>query len=219
MGEEQMALLERHLDLVMAANEQVNLTRITSREEARVLHIEDSLAGLPEVQAAPVGLLGDMGSGAGFPGIPLSVATGRKTVLIESVGKKAAFLNAFVDELGLAGRVEVFPGRLEELCETRRGGFAVMTARALSQTGSLMELAAPLLAQGGRLVCYKAQPSEEELSHAMELQETLGLAFVSRRDFVLSDGETRRCILVFEKVAKPKVKLPRRPGMAQKKPL
>ena len=219
MGEEQMALLERHLDLVMAANEQVNLTRITSREEARVLHIEDSLAGLPEVQAAPAGLLGDMGSGAGFPGIPLAAVTGRKTVLIESVGKKAAFLKVFVDELGLAGKVEVFSGRLEELCETRRGGFAVMTARALSQTGSLMELAAPLLAQGGRLVCYKAQPSEEELAHAMELQETLGLKFVSRRDFTLSDGETHRCILVFEKVAKPKVKLPRRPGMAQKKPL
>ena len=219
MGEEQMALLERHLDLVMAANEQVNLTRITSREEARVLHIEDSLAGLPEVQAAPAGLLGDMGSGAGFPGIPLAAATGRKTVLIESVGKKAAFLKAFVDELGLASEVEVFPGRLEELCETRQGGFAVMTARALSQTGSLMELAAPLLAQGGRLVCYKAQPSEEELAHAMELQETLGLKFVSRRDFTLSDAETHRCILVFEKVAKPKVKLPRRSGMAQKKPL
>ena len=219
MGEQQMALLERYLDLVMVANEQVNLTRITSREEARVLHIEDSLAGLPEVQAAPAGLLGDMGSGAGFPGIPLAAVTGRKTVLIESVGKKAAFLKVFVDELGLAGRVEVFSGRLEELCETRRGAFAVMTARALSQTGSLMELAAPLLAQGGRLVCYKAQPSEEELAHAMELQETLGLKFVSRRNFTLSDGETHRCILVFEKVAKPKVKLPRRPGMAQKKPL
>ena len=106
MGEEQMALLERHLDLVMAANEQVNLTRITSRDEARVLHIEDSLAGLPEVQAAPAGLLGDMGSGAGFPGIPLAAVTGRKTVLIESVGKKAAFLKAFVDELGLACEVE-----------------------------------------------------------------------------------------------------------------
>ena len=79
--------------------------------------------------------------------------------------------------------------------------------------------ASPLLMPGGRLVCYKGQPSEEEVAHALGLQETLGMRFVSRRDFVLSDGETHRCILVFEKAGKPKVKLPRRTGLAQKKPL
>ena len=219
MDEEKMALLERHLALVIAANERVNLTRITSADEAWVLHVEDSLAGLPEVEAAPAGPLGDMGSGAGFPGIPLAVATGRHTMLIESVGKKAACLEEFAAELGLAGQVEVFAGRLEELCETRRASFAVLCARALSQTGALMELASPLLMPGGRLVCYKGQPSEEEVAHALGLQETLGMRFVSRRDFVLSDGETHRCILVFEKAGKPKVKLPRRTGLAQKKPL
>ena len=219
MDEEKKALLERHLALVIAANERVNLTRITSEGEAWVLHVEDSLAGLPEVEAAPAGPLGDMGSGAGFPGIPLAVATGRHTVLIESVGKKATCLEEFAAQLGLAGQVEVFAGRLEELCETRRASFAVLCARALSQTGALMELASPLLMPGGRLVCYKGQPSEEEVAHALGLQETLGMRFVSRRDFVLSDGETHRCILVFEKAGKPKVKLPRRTGLAQKKPL
>ena len=219
VSEEARQRMLTHLELVMEANTRLNLTRISTREDGLLLHIEDSLAGLPEVAAAPQGPLGDMGSGAGFPGIPLALATGRKTVLVESVAKKATALEGFVDELGLRGQVEVFAGRLEELCATRRGSFAVLCARALAQTGALMELAAPLLAMGGRLVCYKAQPSEEELSHALGLQEKLGLTFAGRRDFCLSDGETRRCILVFEKTAKPQVKLPRRTGMAQTKPL
>ena len=219
VDEKAQELMLAHLDLVMDANTRLNLTRIDTREDGLLLHIEDSLAGLLEVDAAPAGLLGDMGSGAGFPGIPLAAATGRRTLLIESVAKKAAELEGFVRELGLEAQVEVFAGRLEELCETRRASFAVLVARALSQTGALMELAAPLLAIGGRLVCYKAQPSDDEISHALGLQERLGLTFVSRRDFTLSDGVTKRCILVFEKTAKPQLKLPRRTGMAQKKPL
>ena len=219
VGVEAQELMLRHLELVMQANETTNLTRIDSLDDGLLLHIEDSLAGLPEVAGAPAGLMGDMGSGAGFPGIPLALATGRKTVLIESVGKKAALLEGFANELGLAGQVEVYAGRLEELCETRRSSFAVLTARALSQAGSLMELASPLLMTGGRLICYKGRPSEDEVTHALSLQETLGMSFIGRRDFVLSDGETRRCIIVFEKTGKPKIKLPRRPGMAQRRPL
>lgn len=216
---EVQAKIERHLELVLAANERVNLTRIDSAESGLLLHVEDSLAGLPEVQAAPAGMLGDMGSGAGYPGIPLALATGRRTVLVESVVKKTAELEGFISELGLAGQVETFAGRLEDLCETRRASFAVLTARALAQTGALMELAAPLLMTGGRLVCYKAQPGEDEIEHARGLEPVLGLSLVSDRSFLLSDNETRRRILVFEKVAKPTVKLPRRVGMAQKKPL
>ena len=132
IDERTQALMEQHLALVIEANKTTNLTRITSPEEARILHLEDSLAGLPEVEAAPAGLLGDMGSGAGFPGIPLALATGRKTVLIESVGKKAALLDSFINELGLADCVETYAGRLEDLCGDRRASFAVLTARALS---------------------------------------------------------------------------------------
>ena len=219
LGGKAQELLLRHLDLVMEANRTTNLTRIDTREDGLLLHIEDSLAGLPEVAAAPAGLLGDMGSGAGFPGIPLALATGRHTVLIESVAKKAAELDGFIRELGLTGQVETFAGRLEDLCETRRASFAVLTARALAQTGALMELAAPLLVMGGRLVCYKAQPGEDEVEHARGLEQTLGLSLVGDRNFVLSDGATHRRMLVFEKVAKPTLKLPRRVGMAQKKPL
>ena len=75
------------------------------------------------------------------------------------------------------------------------------------------------LVMGGRLVCYKAQPTDEELNHARELEPVLGLKLVGDRSLLLSDGATRRRILTFEKVAKPTIPLPRRAGMAQKKPL
>ena len=211
-------LLKKHLDLVITANETTNITRIVSRESAQVLHIEDSLSALPEFQAAPEGLYGDLGSGAGFPGLPIAIETGRETVLVESVKKKAALLDQFAQELDLTN-VTVFPGRAEELALQRRGQFSVLSARALSQLGSLLELGSPLLKVGGQFICYKAHMEEEELKHACGLENKLGMKLVSDRNFMLSDGETYRRILVFEKVKNASIKLPRRNGMAQRNPL
>jgi 16S rRNA (guanine527-N7)-methyltransferase len=211
-------LITKHLELVIEANKTTNITRISSFEEGMVLHVEDSLSGLLEVNKSPEGLYGDMGSGAGFPGIPLAIETGRPTVLIDSVGKKAVLLQKFADELGL-DNVSSYGGRLEELAAERPGQFSVLTARALSKLGSLMELAAPLLKKSGRLICYKSHIEEEELAHAISLEKKLGLKLVSDRDFYLSDGETYRRIVTFEKVKKPTIKLPRHVGYAQKKPL
>ena len=209
----------KHLDLVMEANKVTNLTRITSYEEAKILHIEDSLSGLPEMNAAPEGKYGDMGTGAGFPGIPLAIETGRQTVLMDSVGKKTALLDSFIKELGLSDTVSTYNGRIEDLARTEGKTYAVLTARALSKLGSLMELACPLLKIGGHLICYKARIEEEELSHAVNLEKKLGMRIISDRQFFLSDGETLRRIVVFEKSAKPKIMLPRKVGDAQKKPL
>ncbi len=211
-------LITKHLELVIEANKTTNITRISSFEEGMVLHVEDSLSGLPEINECPEGLYGDMGSGAGFPGIPLAIETGRPTVLIDSVGKKAVLLQKFADELGLVN-VSSYGGRLEELANERPGQFSALTARALSKLGSLMELATPLLRRGGRLICYKSHIEEEELAHAISLEKRLGLRLVSDRDFYLSDKETYRRIVTFEKVRKPTIKLPRHVGYAQKKPL
>lgn len=211
-------LITKHLELVIEANKTTNITRISSFKEGMVLHVEDSLSGLLEINESPEGLYGDMGSGAGFPGIPLAIETGRPTVLIDSVGKKAVLLQKFADELGL-DNVSSYGGRLEELAAERPGQFSVLTARALSKLGSLMELAAPLLKKSGRLICYKSHIEEEELAHAISLEKKLGLKLVSDRDFYLSDGETYRRIVTFKKVKKPTIKLPRHVGYAQKKPL
>lgn len=212
------ARILEHLDLVIEANKTTNITRIDSRERGLVLHVEDSLSALPEIQAAPDGLLADMGSGAGYPGIPLAIETGRDTVLVESVKKKAAFLRDFVNKLGLAEQVSVYAGRAEE-AEEYFGKCAVVTARALSKLSVLMELASPLLQNNGVLISYKANVTDEEYEHAVSLLSKLGYEIVSDRSFVLSDGESPRRIIVFRKTRDAAIFLPRRAGFAQKKPL
>ena len=94
----------------------------------------------------------------------------------------------------------------------------MLTARALSSLGSLLELASPLLRKSGRLVCYKAQPTEEELEIAFGIMKPLGFELVCDDSHELSDGSMRR-IFVFQKVANPRIALPRRVGMAQRNPL
>lgn len=209
-------LIERYLDRLIEENEKTNVTRITDRDEAMLLHVEDSLVALPEVQDAPAGDYADLGSGGGFPGIPLALATGRQTLLVDSVAKKMQLVQGIVQELGV-GNVSVFAGRIEDLARQRPESFSVVTARALAQLSVLMELASPLLSEGGRLVCYKANPSEEELQHGLSLQEKTGMWLVSQRKLDLR--EHVRTILVFEKKGKPLLKLPRKTGFAQKKPL
>lgn len=215
---EQRKLLDSHLRLVIEENKTTNLTRIVDWDSAQLLHVEDSLVGLPEVISAPQGALLDMGTGGGFPGIPLAIMTGRETLLVDSVGKKTQALTRITKQIGIDSYTSSLHIRIEELALQRPESFAVITARALSALSSLLELASPLLITGGRLVCYKSESVYDELEHAKDLEATLGMKFISARDTVLSDNETRRTIIVFEKMSKPTVTLPRRVGMAQKKP-
>ena len=135
--------LDRYLELILEANKGINLTRIDSLEQARILHIEDSLSALTELSAAPEGLYGDLGSGGGFPGIPLAIASGRQTVLVDSVQKKMRALESVIAELGLSDQVSTYAGRIEDLSIERKAEFSVLTARALSRLDSLLELASP----------------------------------------------------------------------------
>lgn len=213
------SLMQCYLASILEANKVTNLTRITDGEQARLLHIEDSLVGLPEVNEAPDGLYGDLGSGGGFPGVPLALATGRTTLLVDSVKKKMAIVQSALDDLSLSEQISTSSERIEDLPLEYKEKFAVLTARALSKLVSLIELASPLLKKSGRLVCYKAQLSSEELEEALAVQDLVGMKMISQREICLSDGETTRTIVVFEKVSKPSIKLPRRIGLAQKQPL
>ena len=215
---QQEALLKQHLEMVIEANKRTNITRIDDFDQGWLLHVEDSLAGADEVSSAPAGPLADLGSGAGFPGIPLAIVSGREVTLVESVGKKASLLNSFTDGLNLAGRVRVYSGRAEQLAQEKPGYFSVITARALSSLPSLMELASPLLCQDGLLVCYKSSDIDEEIEATRAIQEKLAMYLVGKREFMLSDEDTRRSIVVYRKDGEPLVKLPRREGQAQRKP-
>lgn len=212
-------LIEQYLDKILVANETTNLTRISSREQAMILHIEDSLVGLKEINNAPDGLYGDLGTGGGFPGVPIAIMTGRETVLVDSVQKKVKILQDIVDEMGLDKTITTYAGRIEDLGKEKPNSFSVLSARALSRLVSLLELSSPLLKKGGRLVCYKANIEDDELKEALAVEDLVGMKLISRRAVTLSDGLTHREIIVFEKFKKPGMKLPRRIGLAQRNPL
>ena len=211
--------IKKHLSLVLEENKKTNLTRIVDEKSALLLHIEDSIAGLADLNESPQGLYGDMGSGAGYPGIPLAILSKRKTVLIDSIKKKAQALESMIRELEIDDYVNVYEGRIEELSLQKPASFSVLTARALTQLPSLLELAAPLLIHSGRLICYKSQLPNNELKKAVDLEDKIGLKLIKKREYYLSDQETKRCLVVFEKEHESKLKLPRRIGMAQKRPL
>ena len=211
--------IKKHLSLVLEENKKTNLTSIVDEKSALLLHIEDSIAGLADLNESPQGLYGDMGSGAGYPGIPLAILSKRKTVLIDSIKKKAQVLESMIRELEIDDYVNVYEGRIEELSLQKPASFSVLTARALTQLPSLLELAAPLLIHSGRLICYKSQLPNDELKKAVDLEDRIGLKLIKKREYYLSDQETKRCLVIFEKEHESKLKLPRRIGMAQKRPL
>lgn len=218
LAKEKKELLSTYLTKVLKANERINLTRIENFEEGMLLHIEDSLTALPELNSAPNGPYADLGSGGGFPGVPLAICSERMTTLVDSRAKKMVTVETILEDMGLNETVTTYSGRAELLARFKRNEYSVITARALSKISVLMELSSPLLRNYGHLICYKANVDEEEYQHARNLEKKLNMKLASDRSFKLGEEYERR-ILVFEKRGEARVKLPRLEGAAQKQPL
>lgn len=212
----QAELIRAHSEAVLAANMQFNLTRVTSPQDVLSLHIGDSASALPYLNQSPPGNVADLGSGAGYPGVVLSILSGRHFVLVESVKKKATFLLQTTVGLGLD--VEVEAVRAEELALTRPAGFSVVIARALSSLPALVELASPLLIVGGRLICMKGRPTSEELASGDAAAKLCGMRPLHVHPFDLPNGENR-VVVEYERYGAVRQHLPRRPGTAQRQPL
>jgi 16S rRNA (guanine527-N7)-methyltransferase len=214
--EPQLCALLRHLELVSDANASFNLTAIPA-EQYVPLHVLDSIAVLPYLNAAPPGEFADLGSGAGFPGVPLAILTGRRVVLVESVKKKAAFLERVVTDLCLEASVQGI--RAEELALERRAAFAAVTARALSSLPSLVELASPLLLTAGLLICLKGALEGPELARGDSAARSCGMERVTTASLTVPHVDAQRAVVVYRRCAAEGVALPRRSGMAQRRPL
>jgi 16S rRNA (guanine527-N7)-methyltransferase len=208
-----------HLARVLEANQRFNLTTITDPEDAIRLHVVDSLAALPEVEESPIGSLADLGSGAGFPGVPLGITSGRSVLLVESVGKKARFLQEVAVGLSSRYSIAVSNVRAEDVAQTGQGRFAVATARALSSLASLVELSAPLLVMGGRLVALKGPVSSDEIAAGDAAGEIVGLERVGARGLELPEVGESRTLVTYRKIRESRIELPRRIGSAQRRPL
>ncbi len=191
-------------------------TSVHARKKVRNVHIADSLVALEVDAVREAGRIVDLGSGAGPPGLVLAIARPEaEVVLVESVGKKCAWLERTVEELGVEN-VRVVCARAEELDEAP---FDVVTARALGALPVLCEYAAPLLREGGSLVAWKGAVEAQEEADGLHAAEVLGLELVEVRAVVPYKGSERRTLHVFRKISPTPPGYPRRPGMAAKRPL
>ena len=221
VSDDQALRMLRHLDLLAEANKLVNLTRITEPQDAIIRHIIDSLLLIPSLHAEPLGQkrFVDIGTGGGFPGIPLGIMTELDGTLIDSVAKKTRIVSEFLTELNLDTRLSAEPIRAEDLARRSPQSYDYVVARAVAQLGALVEYAAPLLKPHGQLVVSKANITDEEVSGGIETAKIVGLKDVSRETYELPHQNGHREILVFEKVRKSRIKLPRTNGSAVHKPL
>lgn len=209
--------LETVLDLL--AEERASVSSVTEGERAWVVHVDDSLTGLRVEDLRSAARIADIGSGAGFPGLPLAVARPDAEVdLIESIGRKCEFIRRAATAAGIAN-ARVLEARSEELAADRELiPYDAVTARAVGRLSTLAELASPLLSEGGALVAWKGKrdPGEEAemeraaSSLAMSPERVLAVGPVA--------GSRHRHLHVLRKTGPTPAGLPRRPGMAKKRP-
>ncbi|MFU8890618.1 MAG: 16S rRNA (guanine(527)-N(7))-methyltransferase RsmG [Anaerosomatales bacterium] len=207
-----------HMDKVLAANERLNLTAIKDRTSAIRLHVVDSLALIPHVTRTEA-RIADIGSGAGYPGVPISIVCLRPVDLVESAKKKARFLEECIHSLGGLSGSESLPMRAEEVAEAHPGQYGCVTARALTSLPSLVELASPLLRDGGQLLAMKGSPTVQEMEAGRTAADLVGLEESELVSYVLPESGERRTLIRYSKTGTPRIHLPRRIGLAQKRPL
>lgn len=214
---EKGGLFERFFSLLTEYNARFNLTAITEEEEVYEKHFLDSVAGeslFPENARVL-----EVGSGAGFPSLPLKILRDDLSfTLVESTGKKCEFLKTAVKELGLDG-VTVLGGRAEELARDSlyREKFDACCARAVARLNTLSEYCLPFVRVGGAFIAYKGD-SEEELHEAKNAISTLGGKTGEVYRYALSNGDKRSLILI-NKIKHTPAAYPRGQGKERKKPL
>ena len=217
----QRAAIDRHVRLLLAWNRAINLTAIRDAESIAREHVLDSLTAGPLLLERGVKELLDLGSGGGFPGLPLAVSLNlERTLLVESVGKKARFLDAAAGVVGLGDRLSVANSRVEALASRAEGreAWPLVTARAVASLGELVELAFPLLSVGGALVAWKRAPIEPEVARAREAIQAVGGGAV-RISPVAVDGLQDHVLVVVEKIARTPSGFPRDAAERRRHPL
>lgn len=214
-------LLLSYMDGILEKNRQVNLTAITDREEFMSKHLIDSLScgSIPGFRQAETVI--DVGTGGGFPGVPLAIAFPEKSfVLVDSLAKRIRIISDLCRQLGI-GNAEAIHGRAEELGrrEDLREHFDVCVSRAVANLRSLSEYCLPFVRVGGIFIAYKGPSGEEECREAAGAIRTLGGEW--RETFrPASGGEiSEHQLLVIEKSHKTGERYPRRAGVPSKKPL
>jgi len=212
---------EKYMKLVLAWNEKVNLTAITDESEFIKKHFIDSVlcAGFDEMKNAKTMI--DVGTGAGFPGVPLAlIFPDKRFLLIDSLGKRIKILDEILESLGIAN-VETLHTRAEDLAhnEAYREKFDICVSRAVANLATLSEYCLPFVNIGGTFISYKGPDAGEELQEAKSAIKILGGETESIRNVNVEGFDLSHNMVVIKKKQKTPLKYPRKAGTPTKEPL
>ena len=201
---------EKYMNLLLEWNEKINLTAITEPREVEIKHFEDSLTCLKSGYIKDGDRIVDVGTGAGFPGLPIKIENkGVKLTLMDSLNKRINFLKTVSSELNLD--TECIHIRAEEAGKNKlyREQFDIAVSRAVARLSVLAEYCLPLVKKGGFMLAMKGKDIETELEEAKPLIKLLGGQVKEVQLHTLSDEEITHSIVVIEKIAETPVKYPR----------
>ena len=221
LGDGQLAQFAAYTELLLEWNQRLNLTAVDDPEEIQVRHFLDSLSCVAVTGNLNGQRLVDVGSGAGFPGLPLKILyPALQLTLLESVAKKGRFLETAATELGIDD-ISILVGRAETIghVPTERGRYDWAVARAVAPLNVLAEYLLPLCRPGGHMLAMKGPKAIEESSAAERAVKTLGGDSPVLHPVRLPGRPESRYLVVVEKVAATPGRYPRREGMPKKRPL
>lgn len=219
LSNQQLEQFYLYMNLLLEWNGKINLTAITDPKEIILKHFIDSITIAPYLKNAQSIL--DIGTGAGFPGIPLAILENSKDfVLMDSLNKRIIFLQEVIQNIALT-RVQAIHGRAEELGKEKehREHYDLVTSRAVAKLNILLEYMLPFVKVGGRCICMKSQEIEEELEEAKQAIELLGGKLERVDEIILPESDVKRKIIVIQKVGQTPIKYPRKPGTPTKEPI
>lgn len=221
INDKQMEQFHQYFDLIISANNKINLTAITERNEVNKKHFIDSLCLIKYIDCAEnIFNVIDVGTGAGFPGIPLKIVYPHlKLTLLDSINKRVDFLNKVIIELGLSD-IEALHGRAEDFSHQSdfRENYDLCVSRAVANLSTLSEYCLPFVKPGGLFIAYKTKISTE-VAEAGNSVSLLGGEFDKQISFALPNSDISRTLIGIKKINQTPEKYPRRAGMPSKKPL
>ncbi|SCX90986.1 16S rRNA (guanine527-N7)-methyltransferase [Butyrivibrio sp. INlla14] len=227
ISDKQLQQFNTYYELLVKWNEVMNLTAITDFEDVCKLHFVDSISACQffDFSSDEFSLI-DIGTGAGFPGIPLKIVfPNLRITLFDSLNKRLNFLNEVIDKLDLndQGSIVTLHGRAEDFASTKKDSlretFDIAVSRAVANMSTLCEYCLPYVKVGGNFIAFKSEKASEELGKAKGAIHLLGGKLTSSNEFILPDSDYSRTICIVNKVEPTSKKYPRKAGVPSKTPL
>lgn len=218
-NEETVRSFERYYELLISWNQKFNLTAITDHRDVVIKHFLDSISVSSVIDLGEISTVIDVGTGAGFPGIPMKLAFPHLSVtLLDSLGKRVTFLNEVIRELELENICAIH-GRAENVSREKnmRESFDLCVSRAVAPLSSLTELCTPFVRVGGSFISYKSGDCGQEIKDAENAISVLGCDLDRVEKYMLF--ENSRSFVIIDKIRPVIDKYPRREGIPVKKPL